>query len=49
MGGYRQAHCHLAVVLLAHLTATLPRHTDRVATFPRVKPEDKPWEILCRR
>ena len=39
----------LAVVLLAHLTAVLPRHTDRVATFPRVKPEDKPWEILCRR
>jgi hypothetical protein len=33
--GSRQAHCHLAVVLFAELTAVLPRHADRVFAFFR--------------
>ena len=31
MAGHRQAHRHLAVLLLAKLPAVLPRHADRVA------------------
>ena len=35
MGRRRQAHRHLAVVLLTQLATILPRHTDRVAALLR--------------
>jgi hypothetical protein len=33
MGRHRQAHCNLAVVLLAQLAAILPRHANRMAAL----------------
>jgi hypothetical protein len=35
MGGHRETHRHLAVVLLAQLAAVLPGYTHRVAAFLR--------------